>query len=189
MKILSICGSPRKGNSETLVLFIQGLLKAKGIDNEVILLRQKNINHCKGCVEYCNKNLECQFKDDMQEIMKKIEEADGLIFISPNYFSMPPGIFKNFIDRCSVFYTANKQEEFNKKKAIVLCVGADKPEYTETCTNNIVKFCETLGLNVVGKKSIRSKSELQGNYNYVLETPHNKGLKEEIQKLVNLLVS
>ncbi|MFH1899550.1 MAG: flavodoxin family protein [Patescibacteria group bacterium] len=185
MKVLSICGSPRKGNSETLVLFIQSLLKEKGVENEVILLRKRNVGHCKGCVEYCNKNLECQQKDDMVEIMKKMEAADGFVFVSPNYFGMPPGIFKNFMDRCSVFFTANKQNEFSKKKAIVMCVGADEPKYTDRCTNNVVHFCETLGMKVVGKKSIRSKSELQNDYNYVLETPHNKGLKEEIEDLVN----
>lgn len=188
MKILSICGSPRRGNSEALILFIQEFLKKKGIENEVTLLRKKNIGFCRGCVEYCNKNLECAQKDDMKEIMEKMEQADGLVFVCPNYFSMPPGIFKNFIDRCSVLYTANKQDEFSKKKAIVVCVGADEPKYTDVCTNNVVQYCKTLGMNVVGKKSIRSRSELQGNYNYVLETPHNKGLKEEIENLAGLLI-
>lgn len=117
--------------------------------------------------------------------MEKMEAADGFVFVSPNYFGMPPGIFKNFMDRCSVFFTANKQNEFSKKKAIVMCVGADEPKYIDRCTNNVVHFCETLGMKVVGKKSIRSKSELQNDYNYVLETPHNKGLKEEIEDLVN----
>ncbi|NMB91894.1 flavodoxin family protein [candidate division WWE3 bacterium] len=187
MKVLSICGSPRKGNSETLVLFIQDLLKKKGVDNEVVLLRTKNIKHCGGCVEFCNKNLKCLQKDDMNELVRKMEQADGFVFVCPNYFSMPPGIFKDFIDRCSVLYTANKQDEFGKKKAIVICVGAEEPEYTDACTNNVAQYCETLGMNVVGRKSIRSRSELQGNYNYVLETPHNKGLKEEIEELVNLL--
>jgi multimeric flavodoxin WrbA len=188
MKILSICGSPRKGNSETLALFIQSLLKEKGIENEVILLKEKNIVHCEGCVEYCNKNLKCQKKDDMEEIMEKMELSDGFVFVSPNYFNMPPGMFKDFMDRCSVFYTVNDAGYFNSKKALVICVGADKPEYTEICTRNIVYFCGTLGMKVVGKKSVRSKSELQGDYNYVLETPHNKGLKGEIKGLVNILI-
>jgi multimeric flavodoxin WrbA len=51
-----------------------------------------------GCVEYCNHELKCHQKDDMTEIMNKMEAADGFIFISPNYFRMPTGLFKDYID-------------------------------------------------------------------------------------------
>lgn len=36
-KILSICGSPRKGNSESILLRIQEILKERGVDNEIVL--------------------------------------------------------------------------------------------------------------------------------------------------------
>jgi len=125
MRILSICGSPRKGNSEAILLKLQEILRAKGVDNEIVLLREKKISRCLGCVEYCNHKLECQIKDDMQEIMAKMEKADGFIFLSPNYFQMPTGLFKDFIDRCSIFYTRGAEKQFRKKKAVVIGVGAD----------------------------------------------------------------
>lgn len=189
MKVLSICGSPRKGNSEAVLLRLQKLLKEKGVDNEVILLREKEINRCQGCVEYCNHNFKCQIQDDMQEIMKKMEEADGFIFISPNYFKMPTGLFKDFIDRCSIFYTAGKEEQFKSKKALVMAVGTDAIEGIDVCTNNIAdNFCKTLGLHVVAKKSFRSRSELKGNPNDIFENNLNPNIEQDLQKFIQVLL-
>lgn len=185
MKILSICGSPRKGNSETVLLKLQKLFKTKRINNEIILLRKKKINRCRGCVEYCNHKLKCQVKDDMPNIMKKMEKADGFVFISPNYFKMPTGLFKDFIDRCSIFYTAGKEKEFKRKKAFVICVGTDKIEGINVCADNITNnFCKTLGLKVLGRKSLRSRSELKGNYNDIFENNLNPKIERDLQEIV-----
>lgn len=187
--ILSICGSPRRGNSEAVVFRIQKLLKEKGIKNEIVLLREKNINRCQGCVEYCNHKLKCRIQDDMPKIMEKMEEADGFIFVTPNYFKMPPGLFKDFIDRCSIFYTASKEEQFKTKKAIVICVGTDEFSAINVCVNNIAdNFCKTIGVQVVEKQSFRSRSELKGNYNDIFENNLNPNIEKDLQKLVNLLV-
>lgn len=189
MKILSICGSPRKGNSEAVLLRIGQLLKERGVDNEIILLREKDINRCQGCVEYCNHKLKCQIRDDMPEIMAKMEKADGFVFISPNYFKMPTGLFKDFIDRCSIFCTAGKEEQFKVKKAVVICVGTEEISGIDVCTNNIANnFCKTIGMQVVGRKSFRSRSELGGNYNDIFENDLNPTIGQDLKKLVDLLV-
>ena len=190
MKILSICGSPRKGNSEAIILKIQQFLKKEGVDNEIVLLREKKINRCLGCVEYCNHELKCQIQDDMQEIMDKMEKADGFVFVSPNYFNMPTGLLKDFIDRCSVLFTANKLEQFKSKKAIVICVGATKPEETDICTNNIVNnFCKIMEMRVMGQKSFQGNSELKGNFNDIFENGLNPDIEEDLQNLVSNLIS
>ena len=186
MKILSVCGSPRKGNSEAVLNRLKQIFEKKGIENEIILLREKNIERCDGCVEYCNKNLDCQKKDDMVEIFEKIKNADGYVFVLPNYFKMPPGIFKNFIDRCSIFYTAHT--DFSKKRAIVVIVGADVTKEIDVCLKNICdNFYKTLGIPIVAKKSFRSRSELKGNYNDIFENNLNKNIDKEIEKMANEL--
>ena len=188
MHILSICGSPRKGNSETILLKLQELLKARDVKNDIILLRKKNINRCLGCVEYCNHKLACRIEDDMQSIMEAMEKADGFIFISPNYFRMPTGLFKDFIDRCSLFYTAGKEEQFKKKKAAVIAVGTDSIEYIDECLENMVKrFVEYIGIKVVAKKSFRSHSELNGKYDDIFESGLNPGIEEELEKIADRL--
>jgi len=189
MKIVSICGSPRRGNSETILLRLQELLKAKGAENEIILLREKNINRCMGCVEYCNHELKCHQKDDMAEIMNKMEKADGFIFISPNYFKMPTGLFKDFMDRTSIFYTAGKEDQFTKKKAVVIAVGDDEIKYIDVCLDNIAdNFCGTMGLPVIAKKSFRTHSELKGNYNDVFESGLNPDIEKDLAEMVGKLV-
>lgn len=189
MKVLSICGSPRKGNSESILLELQKLLKSNGIENEIILLRKSNINRCLGCVEYCNHKLKCQIKDDMPEIIEKMKQADAYIFISPNYFKMPTGLFKNFIDRCSIFFTAHNEEHFTKKKALVFSVGTDKIEEINVCLDNIANnFCRTIGLPVMAKKSFRAHSELKGNYNDIFDPKLNENIKEELRSMVETLI-
>ncbi len=186
MKILSICGSPREGNSEAILNRLKQIFEKKGIENEIILLREKNIQRCDGCVEYCNKNLSCHKKDDMVEIFEKMKNADGYVFISPNYFKMPPGILKNFIDRCSVLYTA--QIDLSMKESIVIVVGTDAIEEIDVCLKNVSdNFCETLGIKVVAKKSFRSRSELKGNYNDIFENKLNPNINKHLEDMAEKL--
>ncbi len=186
MKILSVCGSPRKGNSEAILNRIKQILEKKGVENEIILLRERNIERCDGCVEYCNKKLDCKKQDDMIEIFEKIKNADGYAFVCPNYFRMPPGIFKNFIDRCSILYTA--QTDLSMKRAIVIVVGTDAIEEIDVCLKNVTNnFCRTLGISVVAEKSFQSRSELGGNYNDIFENKINPNIDIEIERMVDEL--
>jgi multimeric flavodoxin WrbA len=186
MKILSICGSPRAGNSEAIVRKLDGIFRAKGAESEIILLRKQNIQICSGCVEYCNKRLTCWKKDDMPAILEKMLEADGYVFVSPNYFKMPPGIFKSFIDRCSVLYTA--KIDLSKKRAIVIATGADEVKRINVCLRNITdNFCKTLGIKVVAAKSFRSKSEFEGDPTNSLKQL-NKGLDKDLERMAAALM-
>jgi len=192
MKVLSICGSPRRGNSEAILNKLKEFLEEKGVENKIILLRTKNIHRCDGCVEYCNKHLKCRYRDDMDEILEEILQADGLVFAMPNYFAMPPGIFKDFIDRCSVLYTSyefTKKPDLSNKKAVVITVGTDK-EFVTACKNYIAKwFCETLRLKVVAKEGFLSRSELKGNYNDIFENSLNPDILERLRAIAEALAS
>ncbi len=185
MKILSICGSPRRGNSEGILNRLKQIFEKKGIENEVILLREKNIQRCNGCVEYCNYNLKCSQKDDMPEIMQKMLDADGYVFASPNYFGMPPGLFKDFMDKCSIFYTA--QTDLKTKKAAVISVGTDLPLIKENIHNIAKNFCETLGIKVISTSGFVSKSELKGNYNDIFENKLNPNIEKELEIIADKL--
>lgn len=175
------------------MLRLQELLRVKGVDNTIILLRKKKINRCLGCVEYCNNNLKCQIKDDMPAIMRQMQQADAFIFISPNYFKMPPGLFKDFIDRCSVFYTRSyfkKPTGLENKKAVVIVVGTDTINNINVCLKNIAaNFCRTLGLQVVAQRSFRSHSELNGNYNDIFSSGINPRINSELRQLVETLTN
>lgn len=107
MKIVGICGSPRKGNTEFLLKEALKAAEEKGAETELILLREKKIEFCDGCLE-CDKTGKCHIQDDMQKIYEKLTSADAIIIGSPNYFENVSGILKNFIDRSVIFYTNKK---------------------------------------------------------------------------------
>jgi multimeric flavodoxin WrbA len=57
MKVLLISGSPRDGNSESILRKIQNMISTAeqlndSIETELLLLREKNIQRYEGCVEY-----------------------------------------------------------------------------------------------------------------------------------------
>lgn len=112
--VLIISSSPRKGgNSDTLCdKFLEGAQSA-GNKVEKIFLKDKKINHCCGC-GFCNTNdyTACSQKDDMSEILDKMQEADVIVFGTPIYFYSMCGQMKTFIDRLCARYTHLKGKEF-----------------------------------------------------------------------------
>ncbi|MHA1637414.1 MAG: flavodoxin family protein, partial [Candidatus Thorarchaeota archaeon] len=101
MKILAILGSPHglEGSTYELLRKIIDSCKAEGAETETIVVSKKKILYCVGCAN-CLMEGECRIKDDVPEIHKKMEEADGIIFASPVYLGTVTGQMKTFIDRC-----------------------------------------------------------------------------------------
>jgi len=122
MKVVGICGSPRKGNSELLLREVLKSVKDGGADIELILLRGKHIEYCDGCTE-CEESGECHKTDDMQEIYKKIESADGIVLASPNYYDNVSGLMKSFIDRTLVYYNKRRAKKIKGKLGGIIAVG------------------------------------------------------------------
>ncbi len=119
MNIIAICGSPRNGNTEFTLKRILTKAGEFGASTELILLREKRIEFCDGCLS-CNSSGKCKIRDDMQIIYPRLESADLIIFGSPNYFSNMTGMMKNFVDRLNPYY-ANKA--LNEKKMVVTIIG------------------------------------------------------------------
>lgn len=113
-KVVVISSSPRKGgNSDVLCdKFIEGAISA-GNQAEKISLRDKSINYCTGC-GFCNTNnyTSCSQKDDMEEILNKMLDADVIVFGTPIYFYAISGQMKTFIDRLCAKYTHLSNKEF-----------------------------------------------------------------------------
>jgi multimeric flavodoxin WrbA len=106
MKVLGILGSPRMGgNSDVLLDRALAGAKEAGAEVEKIILCQKKISGCLNC-EKCNETGVCVIKDDMQEIHKKILEADGIIHSVPVYFWAMTAQMKAYLDRWCAFFDA-----------------------------------------------------------------------------------
>jgi len=113
-KVLIISSSPRKGGNSDILCdeFLKGALAA-GHSAEKIFLKDKKINYCTGC-GFCvdNDYTACAQKDDMKEILDKMQEADTIVFSTPIYFYSMAGQLKTFIDRICARYTHLVNKEF-----------------------------------------------------------------------------
>lgn len=106
MKILIINGSPRmNGNSTLLLKEIESVFDNLNVEYEEVRVGNKDIRGCMAC-NYCKTKGEgCVFKDLVNETAPKLNEADGVIIVSPVYFGSPNGTLVSFLDR--LFYSAN----------------------------------------------------------------------------------
>jgi len=103
MKVVGICGSPRKGNTEWMLRKLLDEVAKAGVETELILLREKHIKGCDGCLSCevggTQRKASCHIQDDMQQIYPVLMKADGFVLGTPVYFDMLSGLLKNFMDR------------------------------------------------------------------------------------------
>jgi multimeric flavodoxin WrbA len=103
MKIIGVCGSPRKGNTEWMLSKLLETASTNGADTELLLLRRLNVRMCYGCLTCEEGGLErkgvCKIKDDMTDVLPKLLAADTIVLATPVYFYMLSGLLKNFLDR------------------------------------------------------------------------------------------
>ena len=99
MKVLGIMASPRRGgNVDRMVdLALKGA-HSKGAETVKIVLSEKNILPCTGCM-VCRNTGRCIIKDDMQEIYEMLYEYNNYIVGSPVYHQNVSCYLKNFFDR------------------------------------------------------------------------------------------
>jgi multimeric flavodoxin WrbA len=108
MKILTLLGSARKkGNTATLLGWVEEELRSQGHEVTSIYLHGKNLNGCMGCGK-CKEvpdDVGCVQKDDVPEILDLMVAADLVVFASPLYFWGVSAQLKAVIDRTYSLYT------------------------------------------------------------------------------------
>lgn len=107
MKVVAINGSPKaEGNTYHALKLVAEQLEKEGISTEIIHVGNKNIRGCLACGGCAkNQNEKCVINDEVNDIIQKMKEADGIIIGSPVYYASMAGTLKCFLDRA--FYTAS----------------------------------------------------------------------------------
>jgi multimeric flavodoxin WrbA len=125
MKVVAFNGSPRgEGNTAILIRKVLSALEAEGIETEYIQLGGQQIHGCMACGT-CRKlkNMECKIvNDNVNQYIKKMAEADGVILGSPTYFSMMTPELKALIDRAGYVSMSNDYMFKRKVGAAVVAV-------------------------------------------------------------------
>lgn len=162
MKILAICGSPKKGNCYSVLNSIQENFPA--IDYKLLMLNELNLERCRGCYACVLRGEEyCPLKDDRDMIIQEISDADGIILASPVHVNHISALMKQFIDKLG--FLAHRPRFFDKYVMVMAIgggFGADKAnEYMSG-------MFSVFGLHVVSSLElyIASKAERDNPYYY-----------------------
>ncbi|MHC4498925.1 MAG: flavodoxin family protein [Planctomycetota bacterium] len=103
-KAIGIVGSYRKGHIiDSAVSAVLEGAKDGGADSKKIYLVDKHIEFCANC-RACTQEKDvargkCVQDDDLEEILKEVEGADGVVLGSPMNFFTVTAIMKRFIER------------------------------------------------------------------------------------------
>jgi multimeric flavodoxin WrbA len=147
MKILVINGSPRKGgNTETLLnALIIGANEA-GATISNVKLRELDISPCRAC-DACKRTGKCIQKDDMRDLLSKMEESEIWVLGTPVYWWGPTAQLKAFIDR---WYGINRMVFMSRKFALVIPLGSSNPKTAQHVLGMFEDISEYLSMKQIG---------------------------------------
>ena len=119
MKVLLINGSPHKaGCTYTALREVADTLEQNGVETEILYLGAKPISGCIAC-HSCFKTGRCVMDDQVNPLLDRLEEFDGLIIGSPVYYASANGQLTAFLDR--LFYAAGSRFRGKVGAAVVSC--------------------------------------------------------------------
>jgi NAD(P)H-dependent FMN reductase len=136
-KIVGVIGSYRRGRVvDTAIKEVLRGAKEKGAEVAEINLLDKNIELCDNC-RACLQDKEglrgvCRHDDDMEEILKEIDSADGVILGSPVNFGTVTALMKRFVERLVVYcywpwgakMPGQRSKRPGEKKAVIVTSSA-----------------------------------------------------------------
>ena len=177
MKVLGICGSPRKGNTEWMLRKLLEAVARAGVDTELVLLRQQNIRGCDGCLscEAGGREREglCRIEDDMREMLPVVVEADGIALGTPVYFEMLSGLLKSFMDRTCPIWT-----RLGHKPVVGIAVAE---EGIGKAIDNLKTYASVCDMRWVGSVTALAKTPKQAS--------RDRALEKRLERLAGKLVA
>ena len=164
--ILAINGAYRNGGiTDQTVETLKQAVEAAGGKVEVVHLREHPIEFCLNCRECTqlpgNAPGRCVLQDGMQELIDKIEWADGYVLASPTNFGSATALFKRFMERLVVYaywsWDMNgpqyRKAKTPRKKAILLSSCAAPGilgRWFFTTRKQLAMTAKTIGADTVG---------------------------------------
>ena len=173
-KVLVISSTLRKnGNSEILAQEFAKGVNESGNEAEFVSLRDKEIKFCKGCLA-CQKLGSCVIKDDSNEIVEKMKNADIIVFASPIYYYEMSGQLKTLLDRANPLFTS----DYKFRDIYFLAAAADTDSHAADIAANGIKgwiscFPKAHLKNVVLGAGAEAAGDIKNNP--ILEYAYNMG--------------
>ncbi len=167
IKTLGISTSPRiNGNSDLLLHEALAGAESAGSHIEYIHLSDYNISPCIEC-NACYTTGTCEIQDDFQQLLKKMLDADRLVFATPIFFMTVCAQAKMLIDRSQCLwvnkYILKKQLITPKRdrRAMVIAVGGSKStKQFESIRLTMKSYFDVLQINYVTNLFINKVEQL-----------------------------
>lgn len=140
MKAIVLIGSPRPGGNTDLLAdaFVDGVASAGG-EGEKIYLDQLNIRPIGEVGDIKAERVDVRADDDYLPTLRKVLDADILVFGSPVYWQGVTAQLKCFVDRWSAYYVSPLLVEGMRGKVFAALVphAAPDPEHHRWVTEPI----------------------------------------------------
>lgn len=118
-KVLMINGSPHEfGCTYTALKEVADTLEKNGVETEILYLGIKPVAGCIACGK-CGQTGRCVFNDQVNRVLEKLAEYQGIVVGSPVYFAGPTGQICAFLDR--LFYCGGDRMKGKVAAAVVSC--------------------------------------------------------------------
>ena len=180
MKILTIVGTPHKGNTRAIVdLFLDEFKDKKNNFDEIIIPNDFN-EICCGCANCILKGEDkCPHYSKINPIIKKIEEADLIILATPVFVGSCSGGMKALLDHFAYMWLVHRPKEsmFNKVGLIITSAGGSGVKATTKLLKSNLFY---LGVPKIYKYGVTTM-KMSGNY---CDYKNKDKIKNQVSKKV-----
>lgn len=110
MNVVLISGSPKpNGNTAQLMQECAKVIEERGVQTEIVSFAGMKIESCIACGK-CSKTGECGLDDGLNDVIRKIRAAEGLIVGTPVYFGTARGDVMSALQR--IGYVSRNTDKF-----------------------------------------------------------------------------
>lgn len=215
MKITVIYGQNHKGSTYHLTQnFLESFLKEVHISSvkegektdetdktnvEKVRIQEfflpKDLNHfCNGCYACVKNEAKCPFYEEKSLIMKEVEDANLLIFATPNYCMGPTASMKAFLDLTFTYWMSHKpRKSMFYKRALVFATtaGAGVKQAMKPIEKALfywgVPSINTYGISVQAMNwemvAVKKKQKIQKDMNHLAKKMSRDMLFEKQRKV------
>ena len=183
MKILTILGTPHRGNTRAIVDLFLNEFKGDNVEFEEIILPNDFNSFCMGCANCILKGEDkCPHYDSINPIIEKIEKADLIILATPVFVGSCTGSLKSLLDHLAYMWIVHRPKEsmFKKVGLIITSAGGSGVKPTIKLLKNNLFY---LGVSKVFNYGVTTM-KMGGNYcDYKDKDKIKKQVKNKVNKI------
>jgi len=135
MKAIALVFSARKkGNCYDFADFVLSQMKKEGVETDLVNFCDYSIKPCQHCDYECLARVnpgtgkkeqdECPVEDDVEDVWRKVWEADVFMMFVPTYGGVPPALYVSFAQRYQSLWRKAPPKESLQKKVVAAVVLA-----------------------------------------------------------------